>query len=586
MSDAREQMKESLTAFRAVFRNPNLRRLQLAWAGSNLGTWAYGIALAVFAYDRGGAVAVGLVGLLRWIPAAIVAPFMGVLGDRFPRRRVMVASDLGRVVVISAGALAILAETSPSIVYGLAALGVIIATAFRPAQAAIIPRLAETPRELAASNVASSTIEAVGMFAGPAVGGIVLAVSGPAAVFGLAAATFLWSAAMIGRIRTDADGGPTGRNPAAPDTDADADADADPDADADADAGAQPTDDAEAPAPSFLAQISAGFVTILKEPGPRLLVGLFSAQTVIAGALSVFIVVIARELLDRGDAWVGILSAAIGVGGIIGAGVTAALIGRNRLALDFGVGVMLWGIPLIVIGVWPEPWVAIAAMVLLGLGNTMVDVSGDTLLQRSVPDEVLARVFGVLETLILLTVAIGAIAAPGLVALLGNRSALVVLGLFLPTVVGLRWRKLRALDADGRPPVREVALLRGIEIFSGLPEAVVEHLAGRLVSFTVPAGAELFAQGDAGDRFYVVAGGAVEIVKDGRPVLDVRAGGSFGEIALLHEVPRQAGARALVDTEVLALEGGDFVAAVTGHAPSRDAAAAVIRSYGVGSLPR
>lgn len=566
-------MKESLTAFRAVFHNPNLRRLQLAWAGSNLGTWAYGIALAVFAYDRGGAVAVGLVGLLRWIPAAIVAPFMGVLGDRFPRRRVMVASDLGRVVVISAGALAILAETSAAIVYGLAALGVVIATAFRPAQAAIIPRLAETPRELAASNVASSTIEAVGMFAGPAVGGIVLAVSGPAAVFGLAAATFLWSAAMIGRIRTDADGGPPARDPATHRAGVEAQRDVD-------------TDDGGAPTPSFHSQISAGFATILKEPGPRLLVGLFSAQTVIAGALSVFIVVIARELLDRGDAWVGILSAAIGVGGIIGAGVTAALIGRNRLALDFGVGVMLWGIPLIVIGVWPEPWVAISAMVLLGLGNTMVDVSGDTLLQRSVPDEVLARVFGVLETLILLTVAIGAIVAPGLVALFGNRNALVVLGLFLPIVVGLRWRKLRVLDADGRPPEREVALLRGIEIFSGLPEAVVEHLAGRLVSFTVPAGAELFAQGDPGDRFYVVADGAVEIVKDGEPVLDVRAGGSFGEIALLHEVPRQAGARALVDTEVLALEGGDFVAAVTGHAPSRDAAAAVIRSYGVGSLPR
>jgi len=125
--------------------------LQLAWAGSNLGTWGYGIALSVFAFDHGGATAVGVVGLVRLIPAAIAAPFMGVLGDRHSRRLVMASSDLSRVVLVGLGAVAILLHMSPAIVYALAAGGVVVSTAFRPAQAAIIPALASSPQELTAS---------------------------------------------------------------------------------------------------------------------------------------------------------------------------------------------------------------------------------------------------------------------------------------------------------------------------------------------------------------------------------------------------------------------------------------------------
>ncbi len=553
MTDEPGRLRESLASFRAVFANPNLRRLQLAWAGSSLGTWAYGIALAVFAYERGGAVAVGLVGVVRWIPAAIVAPFMGVLGDRYPRRRVMIASDLGRVVVIGLAAGAIVADLPVGVVFGLAAAGVIVSTAFRPAQAAIIPRLATTPQELAASNVVSSSIEASGIFAGPAIGGVILAISGPAAVFTVSALMFAWSAALIARIDTT-DDVPTphvGENP-----------------------------------PTFGDRIGAGFRAILGDRDTRLLIGLFSSQTVVAGALSVLSVVMAKELLGRGDAWVGILSASLGVGGIVGAVVSAARVGRNRLALDFGAGVALWGIPLIAVGLVPEPIVAIAAMAAIGVGNTMVDVAGDTLLQRSVPDEVLARVFGVLETLILLTVAAGAIVAPALVSSIGARGALIVTGAFLPVVVALRWRRLVSLDRGATVPERDVALLRALPFFSPLPEAVIEHLAGRLQPVRLPAGSHVFAQGDRGDRFYVVAEGHVRIVKDGEPVAEFGLGGAFGEIALLHDVPRTAGATAIDDVQLLALEGDDFIAAVTGHAPSLEAADAVVRSYGFSNLPR
>ena len=150
---ARERLAESLVAFRAVFRNPDLRRIELALTGSVTGEWAYAIALAVYAFDRGGAAAVGIVGLIRFLPAAVSAPFAAVLGDRFRRGRVMVASDVLRALAMAAAAAATLGGAPAGVIYALAGSVSVVSTAFRPAQAALLPSLARTPEELTASNV-------------------------------------------------------------------------------------------------------------------------------------------------------------------------------------------------------------------------------------------------------------------------------------------------------------------------------------------------------------------------------------------------------------------------------------------------
>ena len=117
-----DQLHESSRALREVYRNRRLRRLQLAWAGSIIGTWAYSVAIVVYAYHQGGASAVGLVGLIRWLPAAFAAPFMSVLGDRYPRVPVMLASDLIRAVGLGAMAATVLVDGPAGLVYGLSAL--------------------------------------------------------------------------------------------------------------------------------------------------------------------------------------------------------------------------------------------------------------------------------------------------------------------------------------------------------------------------------------------------------------------------------------------------------------------------------
>lgn len=543
----RERLGESAAAFAEVFRNPGLRRVELAWAGSVAGDWAYAVALAVYAYEAGGAAAVGLVGLIRFVPAAVAAPFAGIIADRFRRERVMLAADLVRAVALAAAAVAVFADAPPALVYVLAAVVSVVAMAFRPAQAAVLPSLARSPDELTAANVASTTIESVGSFAGPALGGFLLAATDAGVVFAVTAGTFLWSAALVSRISTKA------REPRPP-------------------AG-----------PGLLAEATAGFRAITSDSPLRVLTLLFSAQTLVAGALNVLIVVLALELLDVGNAGVGWLNAAVGAGGIAGAALALALVGRRRLAGDFGLGLILWGAPIALIAVFPDLVPALVLLAVVGVGNTIADIAGLTLLQRAIPDEVLARAFGVLESLWVGTIGLGAVLVPPLIAALGERGALLATGALLPVLAALYWRRLAAIDKEAPPATRELALLRAIPLFAPLPVPTIEHLARSLVPVRVEAGQAVLRQGEAGDRFFVIGSGRATITADGRSLRTLEAGDHFGEIALLRDVPRTASVTAQTELELYALERDEFVAAVTGHSASAEAADAVIGAR-LGSL--
>jgi MFS family permease len=548
----RARLNVSAAAFAQVFSNPDLRRLQLAAMGSVVGSWAYAVALAVYAYDVGGAAAVGLVALLRFVPSALASPFTSLLADRYPRVRVMLVADLIRAGAMLIAGAAIALDAPAAIVFAVAATSTITSTAFNPAKRAILPTLARTPDELTAANVVTSTVDSVGLFIGPALGGLLLAATGPDVVFAVNALTFLWSAFLVARIR-----------------------------------GEEPRDrPAESAArPAFRTELVAGLRTLREEPAARIVVLLISAQTFVFGALTVLVVVLALEVLDTGASGVGFLNSALGVGGLLGSLAAFALVGRPRLAGSFGLGIVLWGLPLVLVAAWPEPFAALLLFGVIGLANTLVDVSGFTLLQRTVADTVLARVFGVLEGLITITVGLGAVAAPVLIELLGERLAFFVTGALLPVLAALSWRALRRVDETAHVPGRELELLRAVPMFAPLPVATLEHLATSLAPVGVEAGSTVFRAGDRGDRFYLVADGEVEIALDGRAPEPLGPGGWFGEIALLRDVPRTGTVTARADSQLLALDREEFVAAVTGHPESAEAADAVIGAR-LGTLER
>jgi MFS family permease len=534
-----QQTAQSLRAFGEVFANPELRNLQLAGIGSTLGSWAYGVALAVYAYQVGGAKAVGLLCFVRWGLAGLAAPWIALFADRHSRRRVMIACDATRLGLVAGMAAMAAAHGPAAAVFALAVVSSIVSAAFQPAQAALLPALVRTPEELTAANVVMSSVSSVGMFAGPALGGIVLALSGPGAVFGVTAATFAWSALCLLRVRSDV---------------------------------APVRDEAESVIPALL----GGFRAIATQPGLRIVVGLTAAQTFVAGAAEVLLVVVALRMLHAGSSGVGWLNAAFGVGCLLGVPAVASLAGRKRLAGDFGIGIVLWGLPLALVPLWPTMGFVVLLFVVSGMGNTLVDVAGMTLLQRTTDDKVLGRVFGVLESLILLTLGIGALVTPAVVSAIGTRGALVATGLFLPLLLIPFLPRLRAVDAAAPAPTAALDVLRRIPIFAPLPALVLERLARGATAITATAGQELVAQGAGGDRFYAIESGRAAVEVDGRMTSTLGAGDFFGEIALLRDVPRTATVRAQEELRLYAIERDDFIAAVTGHAPSLAAAESVV----------
>jgi MFS family permease len=535
----RDRLGESTAALRGVFGNPGLRWVQLAYAGASVGTYAYAIAVAVYAYHHGGATAVGVFMAIRLGLAAVIAPLAASIADRFRRERVMLASDLSRAGVVAAAAVAA-SVGMPILVYGLAVLSTIFGSVFRPAESALMPTLARSPEELTAANVSSSTFDSVGSFAGPALAALLLSVSSTSTVFLLVAATYAWSASCIVRVRSTADS----------------------------------RAEAEAGRDEHYAGLLGGLRAIRGEPRLRLLIGLYGAQCLVAGALGVLVIVIALRLLSLGNAGVGLLEAASGIGSVVGAGVALALVGRRRLAGDLALGIVLWGAPLALVGAAPVLVVAVAAFAVVGLGNTLVDISAMTLIQRSAPGEASARVFGILESVIVAALALGSLIAPALISLLGARGALIAVGAFLPVVAALRWRQLSLIDDGAAVPDAQLHALASVPFLAMLPLATRERLAASMVPVSLPAGRELFARGDPGDRFYVLAEGAVEIELPAGPKLE-QAPAYLGEIALLHDVPRTATVRATADASLWSLERDEFLGAVLGHARSRTSADAV-----------
>ncbi len=539
--------RQVLAAVGSAIRNPDIRRVELAWGAAIAAEWAHFVAFGVFAYEEGGVSAVGIAGLVRLLPAAIVAPFAASLGDRFPRERFLLAMTLVGAAALGGSAAAFAADAE-LLVFAFAALLGLSITLIRPALQALLPSLARTPRELIAANGATSTIESLGTLVGPLIAGVLVSVADAGLVFALGSGVLLLAALVLVRVRVE------GR--------------------VELHAGA------EAGAGRALA---AGFRTIMHAPRARLLIGMIVAQTFIRGCLNVLIVVAAFDVLDAGAEAVGYMTAAIGVGGLVGA-IGAMALGGRRLAVVFGLALVFWGVPIVLMGPLPELVVAVVLLAVVGAANSVEDVAVFTLLQRLVPDHVLASVLGLTWSLAMGGVAIGSVAAPALVEAVGTKSAFLAVGAVLPLLALITYRRLVEIDTAAAP-APELELIEQVPMLAPLSVAAKERVAAKLLPISVDAGELVIRAGETGDRFYIVRDGELEIDAPGRRAA-AHQGDYFGEIALLRDVPRTATIKALVDTRLYALQRDDFLAAVTGHEAAHAAGKAITEERLARTEPR
>jgi Cyclic nucleotide-binding domain/Major Facilitator Superfamily len=540
-------VRESVAAFRIVSANSGLRLIAIGRLGSGMGRWAATVAVSVVAYEHGGAQTLALVGVIRILPSALVGPLGAWLLGRMRATRLLLLSSAARTLVIGAAAVVLFLGWNVALVYVLVSVESLLSTMVKPLQTAASPFLARTPVELTASNLVGSTISSAGMLFGPLVAGLILAVSTPAMVLLVTALTYAVSFVLTVRLPPWEPAG------------------------------------ARAGGAAPFADTLAGIRAIHSDRGLRLVVGLYCAENMLTGALGVLVVVVAFELLGTDSTGVGVLNAAIGVGGVAGGILASALLRRRHIASDLGVGLVLCGVPLALVAVAVATGSAVVLLAVVGVGITIVDFASMTLLQRAVPEDLLARVFSVLQGVFVGAIGLGSLVAAPLVSALGIRGALVASGAVFPALVSVSWRPLTRLDGAQLEADDAVDLLSSMTIFAPLNLPTLERLARALRPLEAPAGTTIVRQGDRGDSYYAIRRGTVDVSIDGRPLRTLGPGEGFGEIALLRDVPRTATIVAATHVDLYELDRTPFLEAVTGSPSSRRAADDLIDLH-LGSL--
>jgi MFS family permease len=534
--------REAFEAFASNARSPNLRRAQLSFGSAWAAEWAFTVGLSIVAFRDGGAVAVGLVAMLRLAPSAVTGPFLGALADRLPRDRIIAWIGIVRALAIGACVFVVASGGETTIVYGLAVIATIAVTPLRAAHSALLPSLCRSPDELTGAMVTRGLLDSLSVLLGPLAASGLLVVGGPEAVFAGVAALSLWSALLALALDYE---------PA-------------------------PQLGTSAGAAGVRAQIGEGVRAITGSRDVALMASLFCAQTFTRGCLTVFSVVVAIDLLSLGESGVGLLNGAVGAGAVLGSLAAALLVGSRRLGAWLALAIALWGIPFVLIGAFPSEAAALALLALVGVANAVEDVAFFTLVGRSVGDELLGRVFGVIESAAAISVGIGALVTPPVIELVGLRPALAVLGAVCPTLAVLALVRLRTLDRTLEVRTREIGVLRNAPMLRALPAVTIEQLSRHVSHLTIKPGEAVCVQGEPGDTFYVIESGEADVFGDGRLIRTLGAGDSFGEIALIRDTPRTATVVASTTVEASSLTRAHFLPAVSGYgASARNADASV-----------
>ena len=521
-----------LRVLRSTLSDPAMRRLQVASAAWSAGEGAYVVSVLVFAFETGGAGAVAFVTILRTAPSIVLVPLITTLAGRRRADELLRATLVVRIGCVLLAGAAVVAASPPLVVYVLVAIDSVVGTVLQPIRGSLLPSIARTPAELVTGNVGLTTGDSLGALLGPSLAAATLVVGGTAAPFipglaflalataisfGIHGAQPLFASHPRARPSVDSASGPPPWRPDAP------------------------------------------LIAVM---------GSIVVQRMTRGAITVLLVAAAIDLLRMGDPGVGLLTAAIGLGGLVGATMAVGLAGRRHLAPWFVVGMVAWGGGIALVGLLPVPVAALTTLAVAGVGKMFVDSVGFSLIQRSVPNDLRTRVLGIHMGLIVAAIATGAFLGSVLIDVIGIAPALILVGLLPIAAVTLSWPLVRGADRRALVHDRELRLLEGIPLFRPLQLATKEELAAEMTWQAADSGRTVCLQGDVGDRYYIIESGAADVEIDGLVSGHLGPGEAFGEIALLRDVPRTATVRATSLLELAVLERREFVAAVTNHRES------------------
>ena len=527
----RSYLKSSADALQSVRAVPMVRGYVGAVALLDLAQYTSGMVIWLYVFARGGTEAISLLVITSSGTVAILAAPMSGFADRYGRGRIAAVGALLRTAVLLAMAVSIAAKWPVGTTIVLAGLEGAVYAIGTPALRALAPTLVQSPSELSSVNLIISLGLALAIFLGPLVGGLAYQVTGAVPVVIVVAAVFALSYRRLSRFQDQGppvDGEPVTRT-----------------------------------RHDRLSEALAGLRAAASERDIRVTLFVFCGYSFAVGILDVVLIVIARDVLHQSDGGAGALYSAFGVGGLL-AGVGIGQLVRARLALVFGIAVVLWAVPIAGLAFAARAAIAWVCALLAGIAGTVAQAAGDTVLQRATPDPLMSRVLGAYEALTGTAYMVAALVPAILIGSLGARTVLVLGAAVAPVVVICGWARLLQLDRDLDVDDERLQLVSGVPWLHTGSLAEQDRLATLLEEESAPAGDVIIYQGETGVRFYILQSGAARVLVDGREVGRLRPADWFGEVALLSDIPRTATVQATEDSVLLSLADEDFHRALAG----------------------
>ena len=525
--------RQTRTAGRALAR-PSLRTLLITYFVHICARKGSRVAIVIFAFDAGGVRPAAVIAAAQTLTAAVVAPVAAGIGDRLRPTTAWSLGFAAQGVGLVATGLAMVLGASLPVVGVLAALTGATFSLTRPVLLTLLPDVAEHPDELTLGNAATAWVDGAASFVGPLLAAALVLISSGATLLafgaGCVAATALGLRIPLQRLVP--------------------------------------------PPPVYRTRdlLLDGARELQRDPDAARLTGLVTLQYMVVGLLDVLIVVLVVDVLGRASTTATLMAAAIGLGSAAGGAGSILMTGRQGMRKELIAGALITGLPVVALGIAGSLGPAAALLVVYGVGKSLVTVASQTLLQRSVRDDVTARVFGVNEGLIQLGMAIGSLLGPLLVLALGAHAAFAIAGALMPLAALLIMGSLRRLDARSVVPAPIYDKLRAIPFLTPLPLRTLEQLARTSGRMLAEAGSTIVEQGDEGHQYFVVADGRLDVVVDGRRVRRLETGDGFGEIALLRDTPRTASVVADTPCDLVTIERAAFRSAILGVPTSADRA--------------
>jgi CRP-like cAMP-binding protein len=525
----RSRHSEDVGLTETALRNPAVKRVVGAFAAVTVGEWVLGTTVAVHAYAVGGALLVGLVGF-RFLPAAAAGLFTAQLAETHRRARVLTATAAARTALSGVIVAALGLRLPFAIPLVLVWLDAVAGSAYRPAQATLLPTLVHSPGEFTAATALTSNAKSSGQMFGALAGGLLVANVPIAIAVSVSTALYAISAFATTGIRA-----------------------------------AAPPLSARVGLAGRVRRMRDGVDAIREDREALEVVGYACLRSLNRGLWMSLGVVASITLLGLGRAGFGVLMAAAGAGALLAIPLSALLVGRHLLARWLALALLACGVLVAAVGAAVAGAPAIVFMIGWGMAMAISDVAGQAVLFRLIRPASIARVTGLTESAKLVFEGAASLLAPLAVVLFGIRGALLVAGGLVAVLVLAGARTFARIDARAQGRMALLDLVAAVKLFKHIRVDQLESIVSQLERLVVPAGAEVTRQGVRDDGgWYLIDRGSMAVLIDGFEVNELTRGDSFGELALLRERPRAATVRALTEVELLALERDAFLTAIAG----------------------